>query len=63
MKASVIAGLGFVLLACVSTFAADDTAAPKVPAWSKDVVELLRTVPILDEGRIKPLDTYASYDD
>ncbi len=39
--------------------AEDATAVP--PKWDKETIELFRTLPILDEGRIKPLDTYAGF--
>ncbi len=51
------------LLASAGAFAADETAAPslKVPAWDKSVVSMVQTLPVQDEGRIKPFDTYASF--
>lgn len=31
------------------------------PAWSREVLDLFSTLPIQDEGRVKPLSTYANF--
>ena len=46
---------------CSLVPAAADEARQSAPAWDKDVVRLFQTLPVLDEGRIKPLDTYAGF--
>ncbi len=39
--------------------AADTSTAP--PAWDRQTVALFRTLPVQEAGRVKPLDTYASF--
>ncbi len=39
----------------------EEGPAPRPPEWEEDVLELFRTLPIQDGGRIKPLDTYAGF--
>jgi len=55
-----LAILAVSLLLSVAWAAAEGTASA-TPTWDKDVLELFRTLPVLDEGRIKPLDTYAGF--
>ncbi len=48
-----------VLLAGFGTAAAEDAPAP--PQWDKDTLDLFATLPVQDEGRVKPLDTLAAF--
>lgn len=37
------------------------TAQPRLHSWPAEAIELLRRVPIQDDGRVKPFDTFARY--
>ena len=49
----------------LSVFLAAGPASAEAPAstgqWSKETLEKFATIPVLDNGRLKPLDTYASF--
>jgi ABC-type transport system involved in cytochrome c biogenesis permease subunit len=57
--------LGFAALAVSLTsgrcVAADGGEVATAPTWDKETIDLFRKLPIQDEGRIKPLDTYAGF--
>ncbi len=50
-----------VILCAAAAAPAQTTAAPEREPWSNEILELFRTLPIQEGGRIKPLDTYASF--
>ncbi len=47
------------LLAGVRAAAAEQ--APSPPQWDKDTLRLFSTLPVQDDGRVKPLDTFAAF--
>ena len=49
------------LLVALQVSAADSALPAPVQPWSDDVVDLWKTIPIQDGGRLKPLDTFAAF--
>ncbi len=47
------------LAACTAASAAEAAAAPA--QWDKETLDSFSTLPVQDEGRVKPLDTYAAF--
>src|SRR5262249_35475403 len=59
-----------VALAAPAPARQDSPGAPTIPAapvpttlprWSKEILDLAATIPLQDEGRVKPLGTYADF--
>lgn len=58
--------LSVVLLAAFATAAVGDATTPAAlpmppQKWDREVIELFSTIPIQNEGRVKPLSTYAGF--
>jgi ABC-type transport system involved in cytochrome c biogenesis permease subunit len=51
----------FATLLSAPTIAVGQETPAAAPAWDKETIRLFRSLPIQDEGRIKPLDTYAGF--
>jgi len=63
---AVAAGLGLVAVVASRARAGEPTAPVTAPAaapgpWSAEVLDLAARVPVQDGGRVKPLDTFATY--
>lgn len=58
---SVLAPVFLACLASLSAEAADSTTGVKPPAWTQESVAMFARLAVQDEGRIKPVDTYARF--
>jgi len=66
LVAAILLSLPFAALAGPLATAGDGPsastpAARRAPRWSSAILELARTLPVQDGGRVKPLDTYAQF--
>ena len=48
------------VIALAALVAGDAAQAQAQPAWDAETLDLLATLPVQDEGRVKPLDTFAA---
>jgi len=50
-----------ILFLSVSAFGNGTPQAPTPPDWDEDVLDMFRTLPMQESGRVKPLDTFAGF--
>ena len=60
MRRVILLALALTGTMAVSARTAAAADAPSPPQWDKETLKLFSTMPIQDDGRVKPLDTFAS---
>lgn len=52
---------GTLRLSAADSYTAEPASATPAQPWAEDVLDLWKTIPIQDGGRLKPLDTFAAF--